>query len=103
MRVSLRGFLLAGITSALLLSASAFAQSMTLTGTVVGADGKPKPFARVQLQGQAQYAAVSSVNGTFVIQNFAPGTYVVNIRQGNDVQQLTADIRSATTTLTVKW
>ena len=103
MRMSLRRFLLAGVTPALLLSAAALAQPVTLTGTVVGADGKPKPFARIQLQGKAQYAAVSNVNGTFIIQNFAPGTYVASIRQGDNVQQLTVDITGVTETLTVKW
>jgi hypothetical protein len=55
------------------------------------------------LQGQAQYAAVSDVNGTFVIQNFKPGTYVANIRQNSNVQQLTVNISGTTTTLSVKW
>jgi hypothetical protein len=102
MRVSVRRLLLACMTSAVLVTA-AFAQPTTLTGTIVGADGKPKAFAQIQLQGQARYAAVSDVSGKFVIQNFTPGTYVANIRQNNNVQQLTVDINGATTTVAVKW
>lgn len=89
--------------TSLLVAAAAFAQAVTLTGTVVGADKKPKPFARVQLQGQAQYAAVSDVNGRFTIPNFTPGTYAANIRQNDNVQKLTVDIKGTTTTLVVNW
>ena len=102
MRTSLLRFLLACIASTVLMAA-AFAQSMTLTGTIIGADGKPKPFARIQLQGQARYAAVSDVSGRFTIPNFVPGTYVANVRQNGNVQQLTVDIAAPTTTVSVKW
>ena len=88
---------------ALLAAAAAFAQAVTLTGTVVGADKKPRAFARIQLQGQAQYAAVSDVNGKFTIPNFTPGTYAANIRQNDNVQKLTVDIEGTTTTLVVSW
>lgn len=102
MRIGVQRLFLACLASTALVTA-AFAQSMTLKGTIVGADGKPKAFARIQLQGQAQYAAVSDVNGTFLIQNFTPGTYVASIRQSSNVQQLTVDIKGTTTTLSVKW
>lgn len=101
MQVSLRRLFMT-CTSLILLS-SALAQQTTLNGTIVGADGKPKPFTRVQLQGQALYAAVSDVNGRFVIPNFTPGTYVANVRQNDNVQKLTLDIKGSTTTLSVNW
>jgi len=87
----------------LLAAAAAFAQAFTLTGTVLGSDNKPRPFARIQLQGQAQYAAVSDVNGKFTIPNFTPGTYAANIRQNDNVQKLTVHIEGTTTTLVVNW
>jgi hypothetical protein len=51
--------------SSILLLPPVFAQTGVLSGTVAGADGKPKPFARVQLQGAARFAAVSDVSGKF--------------------------------------
>jgi Carboxypeptidase regulatory-like domain len=90
------------IATAVLLS-SALAQDQTLTGTVLGADGQPKPFARVQLQGYAQFAAVSDVDGKFTIPNFKPGSYLVSIRQNDKVENQRQNIPGGTLTLQVKW
>lgn len=106
MQTRLNQMFLACVTTAVIFI-SAHAQentlSGTLNGTVLGASGKPTSFARIQLQGQAVYAAVSDVNGTFKIANFKTGTYLVNIRQNNNVQNLTQSIPGLTVTLSVKW
>lgn len=79
------------------------AQTGVLTGTVAGVDGKPKPFARVQLQGSARFAAVSDVTGRFTINNFSGGTYQVTIRQGDSTETQTVEIKGFALALVVHW
>ena len=81
------------------------AQTMTLNGTVVGADGRPRPFALVQLDGSARYAAMADAEGRFTITKLVPGSYVVRIRQGDNVesQQQTVSSGTGSLTLKVKW
>jgi hypothetical protein len=80
------------------------AQTGTLTGSIAGADGQPKSFARVQLQGSAVYAAVSDVTGKFTINNFtAGGTYRIIIRQNDNVETQTRQIKEWTLPLVVHW
>ena len=90
------------LATAALLS-PALAQDQTLNGTVLGADGQPKPFARVQLQGSKQFAAVSDINGKFTIPNFSPGNYLVSIRQNDNVENQRQNIPGGAVTLQVKW
>ena len=81
------------------------AQQMTLNGTVVGPDGRPRPFALVQLDGSARYAAMADAEGRFTITKMVPGSYVVRIRQGDNVesQQQTVSSGTGPLTLKVKW
>jgi hypothetical protein len=74
-RRGLVGILAGACLTSIFLLSPVHAQNGVLTGTVAGADGTPKSFARVQLQGAARFAAVSDVSGKFTINNFAPGTY----------------------------
>jgi hypothetical protein len=79
-------------------------QTATLTGSITGADGQPKSFARVQLQGSAVYAAVSDVSGKFTITNFtAGGTYRIVIRQNDNVETQTRQIKEWTLPIVVHW
>jgi hypothetical protein len=78
---------------------------VTLTGTVVGRDGQPRPSVLVQLEGPAQYAALTNVQGKFTMTRVAPGSYVVRIRQGDNVetQQHTISANTGELTLRVRW
>jgi hypothetical protein len=80
------------------------AQTGTLTGAVTGADGQPKSFARVQLQGSAIFAAVTDVTGKFTINNFTVGgTYRIVIRQNDNVETQTRQIGDLSLALVVHW
>lgn len=85
--------------------APAAAQQVTLTGTVVGRNDEPRPSALVQLEGPAQYAALTNVQGKFTMTRVMPGSYVVRIRQGDNVetQQHTIAANTSSLTLKVKW
>ena len=78
---------------------------VTINGTVVGADGRPRPFALVQMEGAARYAAMADAEGRFTITRLVPGSYVVRIRQGDNVESQQQTVSSSTSTLTlrVKW
>lgn len=105
MRASVRYSVLACMTSLVIL-APAFAQQNltgTLIGTVLGANGEPKSYARVQLQGQTRYAAVSDVNGQFTIANFKTGIYAINVSQNDNTENLKQSIPGLSVTLRVKW
>ena len=82
-----------------------FAQEGTLNGTVVGSDGRPRPFALVQLDGAAHYAAMTDAEGRFTITKVVPGSYVVRIRQGDNIESQQQTVSSGTSSLTlkVKW
>ena len=81
------------------------AQEVTLNGTVVGSDGRPRPFALVQLDGSARYAAMTDAEGRFTIRKVMPGSYVVRIRQGDNIESQQQTVSSGTSSLTlkVKW
>ena len=79
----LRGFLLA-LVAALLLSASASAQTVTgmLSGTVVDAQGSVIPGATVTVVNEATSearVAVSDAQGSFLVTNLQPGQYTLRI------------------------
>lgn len=77
-----------------------FAQTKTITGTVVDANGTPVPFASVVVRGQTE-GVTSDGEGRFILRNVAPGTVLVLSSQGFAAQELTigAD-NSYTVTLT---
>ena len=81
------------------------AQQRTLNGTVVGSDGRPRAFALVQLDGAAHYAAMADAEGRFTITKMVPGSYVVRIRQGDNVESQQQTVSSGTSSLMlkVKW
>jgi hypothetical protein len=89
----------------LLWIASAVAQQVTLSGTVVGRDGQPRPSVLVQLEGPAQFAALTNVQGKFTMTRVVPGSYVVRIRQGDNVetQQHTISANTGDLMLRVRW
>jgi hypothetical protein len=87
----------------LLLLSPVLAQAGVLSGTVAGVDGRPKPFAHIQLQGGARFAAVSDVTGKFTINNFTVGTYQVTIRQGDSTETQSVEIKSLSLALVVHW
>ena len=78
------------------------AQEVTLNGTVVGADGRPRSFALVQLEGSARYAALTDAEGRFTIRKVTPGSYAVRIRQGDNIESLQQTVSSGTSSLTLK-
>jgi hypothetical protein len=100
--VRVLGFALVALLSCV---APAAAQQVTVQGTVVGRDGQPRPSALVQLEGPAQYAALTNVQGQFTVTRVTPGSYVVRIRQGDNVetQQHTISANTGSLTLKVKW
>ena len=77
----------------------------TLNGTVVGGDGRPRPFALVQLDGAGRYTAMTDAEGRFTITKMVPGSYVVRIRQGDNIESQQQTVASGTSSLTlkVKW
>ena len=79
------------------------AQEVTLNGAVVGADGRPRPFALVHLDGSARYTALADAAGRFTITRVVPGNYVVRIRQGDNVETQQQTISAGSLTLRVKW
>jgi hypothetical protein len=85
--------------------APAAAQQVTINGTVVGGNGQPRPSVLVQLEGPAQYAALTNVQGKFTMTRVVPGSYVVRIRQGDNVetQQLTISASTESLALKVRW
>jgi Carboxypeptidase regulatory-like domain len=88
-----------------IVSTTGFTQSAagTLTGTVTGADGKPKSFAQVRLQGKAIYAAGTDVTGTFTIKDFTTGPYSITIRQNDNTETQSRTITDLTLQLFVHW
>jgi hypothetical protein len=82
---------------------SVLAAGIELHGTLRGAGDTPKAFASVQLEGAKRYAAVTGIDGNFVITNFVPGSYLVHIRKKDDVETRTVTISSSPLTLSVKW
>jgi carboxypeptidase family protein len=83
----------------------AAAQQITLNGTVTGGNGQPRPSVLVQLEGPAQYAALTNVQGKFTMTRVVPGSYVVRIRQGDNVetQQHTVSADTTALALRVRW
>ena len=76
-----------------------------LSGEVSGADGMPKRFARVQLEGPGNYMAITNTRGEFSINNVQPGRYVATVTQGDNTQKMPVSIGQEATAvkLTVKW
>lgn len=102
MRTWTRRCVLVWVATALFLL-PVLAQDQTLNGIVLGPDGRPKPYVRVQLQGSAQYGAISDIDGKFAIRNFKPGNYLVVLRQNDNVQSQRQSIPDFTLNLQVRW
>jgi hypothetical protein len=79
--------------------------TLNVSGEVKGADGMPKRFARVQLEGPGNYIAITNTRGEFSIANVQPGRYVATITQGDNIQKLPVNIATAEAPvkITVKW
>lgn len=79
--------------------------TLSLNGSVRGADGLPKRLARVQLEGPANYLAITNTRGEFSISNVQPGRYVATVTQGDNVQKVSVSVTSnpAPVNITVKW
>jgi Carboxypeptidase regulatory-like domain len=74
-----------------------------LNGQVVGADGQPKRFALVQLQGPGQYTVMTGQDGMFSLPAFTPGSYTITVRQDQNVQAQRIDISGYRVSVRVKW
>ena len=76
---------LAGLVSALFLAASmAYAQTGTITGTIVDASGARVPDAKITAKNQATASArtaVTEANGTYSIPNLAVGAYDIIVEK----------------------
>ncbi len=103
MRLLIRVLVLA--LAAQLSWASPAGAQVTINGTVVGPDGKPRPFTLVEMEGATRYAAMADAEGRFTITKLMPGNYVVRIRKGDNIesQQQTVSASTSTLTLKVKW
>jgi hypothetical protein len=99
---SLTRLLVLALAAQLWVSAG-IAQDATLRGEVVGADGRPRPFALVQMVGSVRYTAMADAAGRFTITGVVPGSYVVRIRQGDNVETQQQTINPGSLTLRVKW
>jgi hypothetical protein len=99
------GLTLAGLILLLMtaLPQAALAQ-VQVRGTVKGIQGDPKQFASVSLEGPGHYAAITDANGSFVIGDVAPGTYAVQVRQGDRHGNFpNVQVGEQSLDLTVKW
>jgi hypothetical protein len=85
----------------------AYAQptAIDVAGQVTGADGMPKRFARVQMEGPGNYVAITNTRGQFSINNVNPGRYVATVTQGDNIQRLPVVIDKGTmpVKIAVKW
>ena len=84
---SLRCILATGAI-AVVLSVAASAVAGTLEGTIIGANGEPRPYARVNAVGPQQRVTVSDQEGRFRI-DAAGGVYLIRVIEG----KRQADIR----------
>lgn len=78
-------------------------QALDLSGQVKGAQGDPKKFVTVQLDGPSSYVALTDANGKFSVKNVSPGRYRVKVTQGDKVQTSSMAVSSETLELVVKW
>ena len=79
--------------------------ALNVGGQVTGADGMPKRFARVQLEGPGNYVAITNTRGQFSVNNVNPGKYIATITQGDNIQKLPITIDKGTipVKIAVKW
>lgn len=62
-------------------------ETVTVRGTVTGANNDPKQFAGVSFDGPGHYVATTDASGAFTIQSVAAGRYTVRVRQGDRVDE----------------
>jgi len=79
--------------------------ALDVGGQVTGADGMPKRFARIQLEGPGNYVAITNTRGQFSVNNVNPGRYVATVTQGDNIQRLPVVIDKTTipVKIIVKW
>ena len=65
------------LASALLMSASAFAQKNTFKGVVLDDQGEPVIGATIQVKGQKGAGAITDLDGNFIIDTDAKSTLVI--------------------------
>jgi hypothetical protein len=92
MRQKSVAWLLVLIAFVTILVVGAYAQTIAISGKVMGKAGDPKRLAGITLEGPNRYMAMTNSMGEFRVQNVVPGQYTVTIRQGNNMQRLMVNI-----------